>query len=38
MYILGGVFVQGPKIFKDLYLPFSFQVLVSEEDNTALVD
>jgi hypothetical protein len=30
--------VQGPKIFEYLYLPLSCQILVSEEDDTALVD
>jgi hypothetical protein len=37
-YILRGVFVQDPEMFEDLNLPLGCQVLISEEDNTTLVD
>jgi hypothetical protein len=37
-YFLSGVRVQNSKMFKDLNLPLSCQVLVSEEDHTAFID
>ena len=36
-YTLHGMFVQDPEMSEDLNLPLSCQVLVSEEDDTALI-
>ena len=38
LYLLSSVFVQDPIMFGDLNLPLGCQVLVSEEDNTTLID
>ena len=37
-YFLSGMRVQNPKMLKDLNLPLSCQVLVSEEDHSAFID
>jgi hypothetical protein len=37
-YLLRSMFVQNPKMLKDLNLPLCCHVLVSEKDNTAFID
>jgi hypothetical protein len=37
-YLLRSMIVQNPEMLKDLNLPLCCQVLVSEKDNTALID
>lgn len=37
-YFLRGVLVQNTQIFENFDLPLSCQVLISEKDNTALIN
>ena len=32
------MFVQDPEVFEDLHLPLRCQILVFEEDNTAIIN